>query len=316
MKTLVFNMLTIAATFAAMTACTSESDPVDEVNPKDAKVEIKFNSSITGVETKAAITGTSFNTGSHVGIFALTHTATDAVTWKETNNYMQNVDGTTGNAGAITMTGKHIYPTEGFVSFYAYYPYTSTITCSNGSAPTIPVEIKANEEEQIDYMWATPLLNKTRASATDGAQKLHFQHALSLLDIYVIKATEVTENLSVNLITFKAKNSIATLNISDGTITPGTTTQVTCTTKDNIGSTLTATVGDKPIASFVLLPGENTLSDLSVKIGEKTYSIDAPQVTLTKAQRTKFTITLTSKDITYGSDIEDWTGNGTGQGDI
>ena len=59
MKALVFNMLTIAATFAAMTACTSESDPVDEINPKDAKVEIKLNAGVVDVQTKAGPTNES-----------------------------------------------------------------------------------------------------------------------------------------------------------------------------------------------------------------------------------------------------------------
>ena len=57
MKTLVLSMISIAATVAAMTACTSESDPINDItNPKDAKVEIKLNAGVLGVETKAAIT--------------------------------------------------------------------------------------------------------------------------------------------------------------------------------------------------------------------------------------------------------------------
>lgn len=68
MKTLVFNMLTIAATFAAMTACTSESDPVDEVQTK-GKTPIEFSSSILGVQTKAIVSDDQFQDGQKIGIY-------------------------------------------------------------------------------------------------------------------------------------------------------------------------------------------------------------------------------------------------------
>ena len=50
MKTLVLSMISIAATIAAMTACTSESDPVDEV---EAQVPINLNAGV--LQTKAVI---------------------------------------------------------------------------------------------------------------------------------------------------------------------------------------------------------------------------------------------------------------------
>lgn len=56
MKTLVLSMISIAATVAAMTACTSESDEIDNI-AKDAKVEIQLNAGVTAV-TKAAIEST------------------------------------------------------------------------------------------------------------------------------------------------------------------------------------------------------------------------------------------------------------------
>lgn len=53
MKTLVLSMISIAATLAAMTACTSEGDPIDEID-NGQPVEIKLNGGVTAV-TKAAI---------------------------------------------------------------------------------------------------------------------------------------------------------------------------------------------------------------------------------------------------------------------
>lgn len=67
MKALVFNMLTIAATFAAMTACTSESDPVDEVTNQPTPV--LFGSSISEITSKAvAENATAFGAGEDIGV--------------------------------------------------------------------------------------------------------------------------------------------------------------------------------------------------------------------------------------------------------
>lgn len=54
MKTLVLSMISIAATVAAMTACTSESDEIDNI-AKDAKVEIQARAGVGSITTKAAM---------------------------------------------------------------------------------------------------------------------------------------------------------------------------------------------------------------------------------------------------------------------
>jgi len=53
MKTLVLSMISIAATVAAMTACTSEGDPIDNID-NGQPVEIKLNAGV--ITTKAPIT--------------------------------------------------------------------------------------------------------------------------------------------------------------------------------------------------------------------------------------------------------------------
>ena len=50
MKTLVLSMISIAATVAAMTACTSESDGIDDLT-KDAPVEIKMSAGVLNIVT-------------------------------------------------------------------------------------------------------------------------------------------------------------------------------------------------------------------------------------------------------------------------
>lgn len=56
MKTLVLSMISIAATIAAMTACTSEGDPIDNID-NGQPVEIQLNAGIVAT-TKAAVPST------------------------------------------------------------------------------------------------------------------------------------------------------------------------------------------------------------------------------------------------------------------
>ena len=53
MKTLVLSMISIAATIAAMTACTSEGDPIDNID-NGQPVEIKASAGIGQIITKTA----------------------------------------------------------------------------------------------------------------------------------------------------------------------------------------------------------------------------------------------------------------------
>lgn len=55
MKTLVLSMISIAATVAAMTACTSEGDPIDNID-NGQPVEIQLNAGIGSITTKTPIT--------------------------------------------------------------------------------------------------------------------------------------------------------------------------------------------------------------------------------------------------------------------
>lgn len=178
MKTLVLSMISIAATVAAMTACTSESDPVDEVNPKDGKVEIKLNAGVVNVETKAKInpnpiTGTTFTTPVTVKLLRLNldaeATARDwgtAIDPKDTE-----ITGTT-----VALDASHKYYDENNYSYFVgYYPsgeYSSGIV--KYTALTGETDIICTSETAVG--------NKTNPKPTPA---LNFKHMLSQIEIQV-----------------------------------------------------------------------------------------------------------------------------------
>ena len=298
---------------AAMVSCTNEIEGPDQpkVNENEP-VEIKFGSSISGIETKAAILDVNLAQNEKIGIFAVEHKSESTGAWKASDNYLQNIIGTIGVSGVIDITGNPLYPAKNLLDFYAYYPQTATVVCADATSPKINVKVEATNTTQIDYMWATPIPNIAK---TTTAQQLVFNHALSLLEIKVIKDASLTQELVLSNISISVDTSTATMDISTGTLAAvDPAVPATCTA--TVSETLKTTDNDANIlGNFVLLPGSK-LSDLILTIGADTYTIASPSASLVAAQKTTFTVTLSTKGVSLSSSVTPWSGDNTGSGEI
>ena len=97
MKSLALSMLAIAS-IAAMSSCSSENDPVDEVIAgNQEKVEIKLSAGTIGVETKAPIINLEglANSDKKIGIYAI-----DGTGWTATPR-IANQSSSTNTSGDI-----------------------------------------------------------------------------------------------------------------------------------------------------------------------------------------------------------------------
>lgn len=111
----------------------------------------------------------------------------------------------------LTYGPAKLYKDGAKYSFFAYYPYTSTITApSAGQSPKLACTFNTTPSEQVDYMYATPLENQT---PTDNAKLLRFNHALTQITVKVVNGTE--KAITLNSLKVKAPSG-ATLNISNG----------------------------------------------------------------------------------------------------
>ena len=176
MKTLVLSMISIAATVAAMTACTSESDPINDIqDPKDAKTEIKLSAGVINVETKAQInpdpiTGTSFT--------KTVKLLRNDVPAKETAREWNTADPKdTPIAGtAVTLDNVHkFYTGDNYTYFIGYYPagtYTNGVVTYTGLDGTS--DIICTDETEVGSK-ATPAVNPS----------LNFKHMLSQIQINI-----------------------------------------------------------------------------------------------------------------------------------
>lgn len=176
--------------------------------------EISFES---GIQTKGGpVTGTQFVSGAEVGVYTLENsggipTWTDATGGNANNLLMDNIECTANGSGGLTYGLAKLYKTNAKYSFFAYYPYTSSITGpSVGQSPKLACTFNTTPSEQVDYMYATPLENQT---PTDNAKVLKFNHALTQITVKVVNGTE--KAITLNSLKVKAPSG-ATLDISNG----------------------------------------------------------------------------------------------------
>lgn len=319
MKTLVLSMISIAATVAAMTACTSESDGIDEVDPiVNAKSPIEFKSSIIGIETKTIKEGSSFSNGNEIGVYGYKK---EAPTDYTQNSLFKNKTFTYEN-NAFTATEAYWERGEKHF-FYAYYPVATTTASSTGyqltegtadAAPFVTVSCKENTGIEEDLLWAQPNDNGFDFTGTSTINNiaLPFTHQLARIAFSVKLADATVPSANLTNISFKVNKSGGTMNLitgvtsaTDGEISFSKTITSTPVTVDGINA-------DE--FSPIIMP-QSDISDLSIIINGQTFTVTmGTQAQFEKGKITKITITVSSKNITFNSTITEWGDNTTGAG--
>ena len=257
MKTLVLSMISIAATVAAMTACTSESDPIDEVvNPKDAKVEIKLNTGVGNITTKADPVTNSSNI--QVSLIREDVTSPSTPTW--TSATPQNY--TLSNTIALTGDQKY-FDNEGKASYFmGYYP-----TSGNKQNTTVTF---SNMNGETDIICATPI-NAGTKSAPATNETLSFKHMLSQIEI-AVKGTTSSNT------TFGKVKKISLLNIPsnlDLSLTNQTVSENDTPNANNIDFFVTASEGEyKDITELVSIPTKFILAGYGTSSKKLTIQIE------------------------------------------
>lgn len=316
MKTLVLSMISIAATVAAMTACTSESDPINDItNPKDAKVEIKLNAGVIGVETKAAITqdeGISAFNNATVPLFRMDGSADP--TWADvTSTVNATINGTTVTLGQ----NQQYYPNEGNAYFIGYYSELTPTTTKN-------VLAFAEVDGTKDIICTNQTNAGSKVLPTSNA-KLIFNHMLSKVEIKVVgtaasvaafgditKVELLDMPTSLDLTLDKTSSIVANADSPKPAIVLHEGTKA-------IPTTSSETIGVIPM---IFNGGESSpygtnANPLKIKVTTSiggVFDIDVKSITSGLENGKKHTITLTFKDkIGVSTEITPW-GDSTNSG--
>lgn len=299
MKTLVFSMLAMAA----MVSCTSESDPIEEID-NGQPVEIKMTAGVITVETtKAAIANDGTFTPKIVG-WESAETPTTASAPKWTSVPTNAISGSASDV-SIELTPKAFYNPDATKNTYirGYYPEG---TPSNG---VVSLSNTTGSEDII----MTDLVdagNKTSTTPTG----LTFAHKLSQLNFKVVADEGFGSDITLTSIKVKSVALPTGFDLITGTITYGTAADLSVPDISNPTIATEALVGSaimvKPILSTTLI--------LDIETSAGTFP--GVSTTLSKIDTnggTSYTITLTfkQKEITTTASVTPWASE-TGAGDV
>lgn len=327
MKTLVLSMISIAATVAAMTACTSEGDPIDE-GTKDTPVEIRMSAGVLNIVTKSdgpingltsAITDVAFlSQESTIGQGA-------TIDWKGVTPATHEASIATTGVITFTEATKPYYSSDvnKYTYLIGYHPNSGTFSNVDGS-------VTFNITGKEDIMYASVVNgNKETNKATNVDDRLlqpEFKHLLAQLKIQVEgNAAAATAWGKIKSINVKSVRTELKLNAKEGTLTEGTTAtqniKLIRTNEDPIAIPVTAeSIGYSMVLPrteqyFLVIETENVASrEVAINIPEDT----AEPARATNATRAgeAYTITLTfsASEISAKAKVDTWTdvANGTG----
>lgn len=278
MKTVVLSMISIAATIAAMTACTSESDPVDQI---EAKVPIELNAGVIEVSSKAVV-----NKGD-----AFEAQVIASATQGDYTTSSWNGDIAVNSNGKVTFAPIQYYPTDGSTMYMTGYSPRAIAT--NG---IVAYTIEGNNDIMVSQ--------EESGSKTDKTDKaLAFEHLLTQLQIKVIAADAAAITAWGTITSIEVVNASTSVELNLGTkklaaaAVPAvknvrvdkdlTTNPVTLPNLAN--SEQAASAG-----SVMVLPSD-TKYQLLIKTEKNTTGITVDPTVTTTVASTAYEITLTFK---------------------
>lgn len=306
MKTLVLSMISIAATLAAMTACTSEGDPIDE-GTKDTPVEIKLNAGVMEITSKAAIEqGKGFT--AKVIASATTNDYSSPL-WTETN--AGNI--TVADGGKVTFFPEQYYPADGSTIYMIGIAPQPKNAISNG---TVNYTITGDE----DIMFAEEISGKKKEDAPTS-KELQFKHLLTQLKIQVIAENQEAIDAWGTITSIQVSNAATVLDLNlDGTIAEASDPKKQDLALKGFSTGMTIPSDEAKDAGYcMLLPLNNSVYNILVKTSNNKTGVTIIPANLTKLDAsTAYTIKLTFKstNVEVTATTGEWVPNTEGSGTV
>jgi len=222
-----------------------------------------------------------------------------------TNQAYTTTDGTTYTSD---MDAHFPVASDTVIDFYAYYPYQASLSNSEAS-----YDLK----DQIDIMYASPILNKgkmdveTDTNGSTATVALTFNHQLSAITIVIKKADDIKEPLILQKVELVNYPSSIRMNIRTGRLT-ASNTKVDYPIP--LAAPITITPAEATVSTnYLLWPGEAPMFRFS--ISDHTYEVHLSQAFIA-GKKQKYTFTIQAEDINVGASINPWTEGPEGSGEI
>lgn len=282
-------------------SCSSEDDLRD--NPLYLSGQVKFQSTI-GAEVSTRVTGTNWDKGDAIGVYALNagNEIPGGIYGKENARFTTPDAGESAQFTAASAEDQIAYPKDGSkLDFVAYYPYAAQVV--DYKLP-IDVSVQTNSAA-IDYLYANNVKGK---SIADQSANLNFKHQLSQLIINVsLAGFDSNTGLSATIKGLKVDGS---LNLKDGTVEVGQTD----------GDITPLFNSAKTVATAILVPNQN-LQNASVEflLNGVTFKWTPESQIIETGKKYSYNIKLTHDGVVLvnpGATITDWEDGYIGTDDI
>lgn len=312
MKTLVLSMISIAATLAAMTACTSEGDPIDEID-NGQPVEIKMSAGVLNIETKSSgpisgLTGDIDNV-MFVKVDAAKDVTDDALNWG--TNPTKHKATIAKTSGDITFTDKAYYSSDADIYSYLIGYHPNTEGTSSGS------EVSYTIDGKMDIMISTVV--KGNKNSKETALTPQFSHKLTQLIVWV-QGDEAAATAWGTITNIKVKD------IKQKVILDLSTKELKASTTDNTPNSLEITHTTYPTieteakeAGYCMILPKTTADaytlEVTTDVTTKEVTVDIPASAdgTTRAKNTtvagesyKINLTFKANEISAKASVDTW----------
>ena len=267
------NILATAALATLLAACSNDSDVFN--TPDYADTPIGLNVNVSPMATRAGYEQGALTEGSF-GLYLTTEGTNSDERYNCTNREVKYDNGWTIQGGQLLWKSN-----DATVTYYAYLPYTGTVSDAVNYAFTVKTD-----QSTEDNVKASDLLWTGQQTAIPGtALDITFKHALSKLNVTLTNGSELEDGVTFTSVRLSNCATATTVNLTAGTA--GTAT--------NSGQTITlyaATANEK--YECILVP-QTFAQSLKVEITDdngKVYTFTSNK-DLTFASGKQYTLNLT-----------------------
>ena len=276
-------------TLLAFTACTNEAEDAGQFLGQQLKINVGVNQH----QGRAVVTGNNLVDASEIGVTVVDATGT-AYQKQDYNNVRYT---------ASTVDDKQVWTPDKDVTLsgepatlYAYYPWVEGTDIG-----AIPVDM--TEQEQKDWMYATPVENLNDANATANVT-LHHALANFKLTVYKEEYSGAGQLSDFTLIS-DAFATGGTLNAKTGLFTAYTGEGATLAR--SVDYTLTDKASATPFDCMVVPTGDEAAITASVTVDGHTYTSTTAPITLAKGKAYELVLKLTSTGLEVNEvTLTDW----------
>lgn len=268
MKTKAFIFYAITILYAAMSfsACSDESESVNN------GIQIPLQINLKGCSTRTVINGDKLPTGSQFGIYAI------------------NSDGEIGYSNVLTKyensqcnMAETIYLTEKDKEIVAYYPYSEKVLLNS---------LYIDSRAQIDYMYGYAVNEndeKVTVNASCPKADILLKHAMSRVTLSIRKSNNNAGSIEY------VKSAMLTGVPLSGNLNLQTGEMTTASNGDLVVSTEFPLTINGESVDILVPPCEITPNvGLSLKIGEKYYYAQMPRTELKSGQQYTYAVEVSN----------------------